>query len=89
MANTASPEAYLRQLKQLADAIRQRADTQRWDDLPQLIAQFDQVLRSGRFAPGQTKLIENIQSTVNEAIELTRQRRDEIGRLVNALGNPG
>ncbi len=85
MAITASPEASLERLKQLANAIHQHADDQQWDDLPQLIAQFNHVLRSGKFTREQAKFLGNILSTVNDAIELAQQRRDEIGRLVSAL----
>jgi len=88
LVKSANPESALSELRQLAEMIYQHADGQRWDELPHLLASFDQLLRAQHFTAVHAKNLQNIQSTVNAATELARQRRDEIGRLVNALGGP-
>lgn len=80
------PDQIIAHLRALAAAIFSAADGQRWDETKKLLAEFDGVVRKVPFNGKHREVVEELLANVENATRLAVERRDEIGRLINALG---
>lgn len=84
--NKPIPDQLIVYLEAKAAAIFSAADQQQWDEMDSLRTEFDGVVKKVPFNPAHKELITSLLAKIDSATNLAIERRNEIGRLVNALG---
>lgn len=73
----------------LCHELRSAAEAEAWDDLAVVLgAQDDLLRRQPQFLSGDRATLEAALSELNAALHATRERRDQIGKLLSAFGPP-
>jgi hypothetical protein len=83
--NTNTEHASLSELSAIAQSIAEAVDSDRWDEVQQLNAAFDNLAHATRFTAKDKSLLVSLIESVDNAKKQAESRQVEIGNLLKSL----